>query len=102
MQFHPAPGSYSACFGQPFCPSSGVLSRTSALVHFCRFDDHLLPGVESDELQMAVRSMPITCCITKATDTHSTNVIFTALSLQKILHKRATMLRYTNTVCLVS
>jgi len=21
------------CFGQPFCPSSGVLSRTSALVH---------------------------------------------------------------------
>jgi len=26
----------STCFGQPFCPSSGVLSRTSALVHFCR------------------------------------------------------------------
>ena len=25
---------YSTCFGQPFCPSSGVLSRTSALVHF--------------------------------------------------------------------
>jgi hypothetical protein len=24
----------SACFGQPFCPSSGVLSHTSALVHF--------------------------------------------------------------------
>ena len=23
----------SACFGQSFCPSSGVLSRTSALVH---------------------------------------------------------------------
>jgi hypothetical protein len=22
------------CFGQPFCPSSGVLSRTSALVHY--------------------------------------------------------------------
>jgi len=22
------------CFEQPFCPSSGVLSRTSALVHF--------------------------------------------------------------------
>jgi len=32
------------CFGQPFCPSSGVLSRTSALEHFCRFDDRLLPG----------------------------------------------------------
>jgi len=25
---------YSTCFGQLFCPSSGVLSRTSALVHF--------------------------------------------------------------------
>ena len=25
---------YSTCFGQPFCPSSGVLRRTSALVHF--------------------------------------------------------------------
>jgi len=24
----------STCFGEPFCPSSGVLSRTSALVHF--------------------------------------------------------------------
>ena len=24
----------STCFGQPFCPSSGVLSRTSALVQF--------------------------------------------------------------------
>jgi len=24
----------STSFGQPFCPSSGVLSRTSALVHF--------------------------------------------------------------------
>jgi len=25
---------YSTCSGQPFCPSSGVLSRISALVHF--------------------------------------------------------------------
>ena len=25
---------YCTCFGQPFCPSSGVLSCTSALVHF--------------------------------------------------------------------
>jgi len=24
---------HSICFGQPFCPSSGVLSRTSSLVH---------------------------------------------------------------------
>jgi len=25
---------YPTCFGQPFCPSSGVLNCTSALVHF--------------------------------------------------------------------
>jgi hypothetical protein len=25
---------YSTCFGQPFCPLSGVLSRTLALLHF--------------------------------------------------------------------
>ena len=25
---------YSTCFGQPFCPSSGVLRSTSALVYF--------------------------------------------------------------------
>jgi hypothetical protein len=24
----------STCYGQPFCPSTGVLSRTSALVHY--------------------------------------------------------------------
>ena len=29
----------STCFGPPLCPSSGVLSRTSALVHFMQFDD---------------------------------------------------------------
>jgi hypothetical protein len=27
------------CFGQRFCPSSGVLNRTSALVHFMQSDD---------------------------------------------------------------
>jgi len=27
----------STCFGQPFRPSSGILSRTSALVHFVQF-----------------------------------------------------------------
>jgi hypothetical protein len=32
---------YSTRYGQPFCPSSGVLSRTSALVHFMQ----LLSGV---------------------------------------------------------
>jgi len=34
----------SICFGQPFCPSSGVLSCTSALVHFMQLWP-LLPGV---------------------------------------------------------
>jgi hypothetical protein len=28
---------YSTCFLQPFCPSSEVLSHTSALVHFMQF-----------------------------------------------------------------
>jgi len=32
----------STCFGQPFHPSSGVLSCTSALVHLMQFDDRLL------------------------------------------------------------
>jgi len=27
----------SACLGQPFCPSSGFLRRTSALVYFVQF-----------------------------------------------------------------
>ena len=27
----------STCFGQPFCPSSGVLRCTAALVHFMQF-----------------------------------------------------------------
>jgi len=34
---------YSTCFGQPFSPSSGILSRTSALVHFMQFWWLLLP-----------------------------------------------------------
>jgi len=34
----------STCFGQPFCPSSGVHSRTPALVQFMQFYDRLLPG----------------------------------------------------------
>jgi len=41
----------STCFGQPFYPSSGVLIRTSALVHLCSYDDRLLPGVGWNCLQ---------------------------------------------------
>jgi hypothetical protein len=38
----------TTCSGQPFCPSSGVLGRTSALVNFMQFDDRLLPGTGWD------------------------------------------------------
>jgi hypothetical protein len=34
----------STCSGQSFCPSSVVLSRTSALVKFVLFGDRVLPG----------------------------------------------------------
>jgi hypothetical protein len=34
----------STCFGQSFCPSSGVLSHTSALVQFMQFGGRVLPG----------------------------------------------------------
>ena len=45
--------------------------------------------------------MRITCCIPKATDKNSEYVIFTAFPLQQWLHERASILRYTNTACLV-
>jgi len=35
---------YSACFGQPFCPSSGVLSLHRLWYILCSCD-RLLPGV---------------------------------------------------------
>jgi hypothetical protein len=41
-------------FGQPFCPSSGALSRTSALVHFMQFDDRLLPGAGWNSILLLV------------------------------------------------
>jgi hypothetical protein len=34
----------STCSGQSFCPSKGVLSRTSALVQFKHFGDRVLPA----------------------------------------------------------
>ena len=36
---------YSTCFGQSFCPSSGVLSRISALVYLCSCDEPFATGV---------------------------------------------------------
>ena len=37
----------SKCFGQSFCTSSGVLSRTPALVQIMQFGDWVLPGAYS-------------------------------------------------------
>jgi hypothetical protein len=39
--------------------------------------------------------MHISCCLTKATDTHSEYVIIIALTLQKLLRERVSVLRYT-------
>ena len=54
---------YSTCFGQSFCPSSGVLSRTSVLVHFCSCDEPFatrsrmaLPTYGSELLRMGRRT----------------------------------------------
>ena len=47
---------YSTCFGQPFCPSSGVLSHTSALVHFMQ----LWPFGISSRMALACHPTPDT------------------------------------------
>jgi len=39
----------STCFGQPFCPSSGVLSRTTAVVHFMQL---WLPFATSSRMEL--------------------------------------------------
>ena len=46
--------------------------------------------------------MRIACCVTKATNTHSENVIFIAFPLQQWLHERASLLRYTYIGCIVT
>ena len=55
----------STCFGQPFCPSSGALSRTSALVHFMqswpfatrsRTELHPTPGSKRSQLHKMYQS----------------------------------------------
>jgi hypothetical protein len=54
---------YSTCLGQPFCPSSGVLSRKSALVHFMqlwpfatRSRFHPTPGSKRSQLPRVYQS----------------------------------------------
>jgi hypothetical protein len=46
-----------------------------------------------------IRSMPLACRITKATDAH--RICNTAFPGQQWLHERASVLRYTHTACLV-
>jgi hypothetical protein len=55
----------STCFGQSFCPSSGVLSRTPALVQFMQFGDRVLPdaGWNSMEFHPAPGSTRSPNCI---------------------------------------
>jgi len=50
---------------------------------------------------MTIWRMRIAFWIPKATNTHSQYVILIAFPLQKWLHERASMLRYTYIVCLV-
>ena len=49
---------------------------------------------------MTIWRMRIACWITKATDTHSENVILIAFPLQQWLCERVSTLRYTYTACL--
>jgi hypothetical protein len=48
------------------------------------------------------RCMHSACRISKATNTHSQQVILLAFLLQQFLHERASTLRYTYTACLIS
>jgi hypothetical protein len=57
--------------------------------------------VELGRPQMTIRRMLIACWITKATNTHSEYVIFTAFPLQQWLQERGSMLRYTYIACIV-
>ena len=51
--------------------------------------------VQPDRPQMTIRCMHISCCITKATNTHSQYVMLIAFPLQQWLGECASMLRYT-------
>ena len=57
---------------------------------------------ETDRPQATIWRVSTACWITKATNTHSEYVILTACPQQQWLRERASMLRYTYTVCLVN
>jgi hypothetical protein len=48
-----------------------------------------------------IHRMRFACRITKATDTHSEDVILIAFTRQQWLHERASVLRHTYGTCLV-
>jgi hypothetical protein len=54
---------------------------------------------EPERPQMTIWHTRFACWITKATDTHSKDVILTALPMQQSVHHRASLLRYTYTAC---
>ena len=58
--------------------------------------------VERDRPQLTLWRMRILCWISKATNTHSENVILIDFPVQQWLHERASMLRYSYITCLVN
>jgi hypothetical protein len=58
--------------------------------------------VQSGRPQMTIWYMRIACWVPRATNTHSEYVILIAFPLQRSLHERASMLRYTHISCLVT
>ena len=68
----------------------------------CRLWETVENFVEPDRPHIKIWHMHIPCWILKVTNTHSEYVILIAFPLQRSLHERATILRYTYTACLVT
>jgi len=58
--------------------------------------------VKPERPQVTLWRMHIVCWISKATNTHSENVILIDFLLQPWLHERASMLRHTYIACIVN
>ena len=58
--------------------------------------------IERGRLQMIIWCLRIACWVIKATKTHSQYAILIVFPLQQLLHKRASVLRYTCIACLVT
>jgi len=57
--------------------------------------------IERVRLQMTIWRMPIAYWLSKATNTFSEYILLIVFPLQRWLHERALMLRYTYIACLV-